>query len=322
MKKYCMLILFILSPLVFAQNTTPKFTDYQVSGVYQGNNHKLVLDDFGKNYKTRLQSAIERDKPSFAGHYIVTGWGCGSGGCNTGAVIDAITGQAYPLPVALSAVYPLKPEFANEVGEEHIYKLNSRLMIFAGNIDGVGEDVIQFYEFKNDKFILLKSEPYNKAQVKVQVDDQIDDQADSQVDDQVKAQVDDVVALQVLTADDRVEIIRKVYADKSARHVKTEAFPLVNCENMAKYFEYVAGAMVRIATTYPDLGDRFANNVIVDAGLEYLENYRPPNGIDGLGSTTDAVSGLINVYRKGEMNALTADYAKSECEKQNLYVTK
>lgn len=146
----------------------PKFKDYPADKMYSGKNHALVLNEFGKEFKTRLSNALKTNKPDFAGHYIVTSWGCGTSGCNTGAVIDAITGVAYPLPVALSSVYPLKKEFESEHydGQELIYKANSRLMIFAGNLEGLeqgdGEDTIAFYEFKDGKFKLLKSMPYGR----------------------------------------------------------------------------------------------------------------------------------------------------------------
>jgi|GEM_PF-331163 len=144
----------------------PKFKDYPAEKTYTGKNHSLVLDEFSKQFKTRLSDAIKNNKPEFSGHYIVTGWGCGTSGCNTGAVIDVITGQTYPFPVALSSVYPVKPEFGDSDGQEHIYRLNSRLMIFAGNLEGMeqgnGEDTIAFYEFKDGKFVLLKAMPYGR----------------------------------------------------------------------------------------------------------------------------------------------------------------
>jgi hypothetical protein len=145
---------------------TPQYKDYKVYKIYKGKNHSLRMDYFGKMYKTRLRYAIKHGKPNFAGKYIVTGWGCGTSGCNTGAVINAKTGKATPWPIELSSVYPLKPEFEQEDGQEHLYKLNSRLMIFAGNLNGAaagsGDDSVEFYEFKNGKFIFLKSKSYGK----------------------------------------------------------------------------------------------------------------------------------------------------------------
>ena len=145
---------------------TPQFIDYPAEQIYSGPNQPLIMDAFGKEYRTRLTEAITHGKPNFGGRYLVTRWGCGSGGCNEGAVIDATTGQAYPFPVMLSSVTPLKPEFENEDGQELIFELNSRLMIFAGNLygqaQGEANDTVQFYEFKDGNFILIKSMPYNR----------------------------------------------------------------------------------------------------------------------------------------------------------------
>ncbi len=150
----------------FSEEKIPQFKDYKVKEIYKGKNHPLVMDEFGKMYRTRLKYAIKHGKSTFAGHYIVTAWGCGTGGCNTGAIIDAKTGQAYPWPVVLASVYPLKEEFEDESGQEHIYKLNSRLMIFAGELETSetdGHDIVEFYEFNNGKFIYITSRPYGKA---------------------------------------------------------------------------------------------------------------------------------------------------------------
>ncbi|MCK5901786.1 MAG: hypothetical protein KAG28_01440 [Cocleimonas sp.] len=169
------LTLFFLSSVSFSAEKVPQFKQYKVNKIYKGKNHPLVMDKFGRSYKTRLRAAIKEQKPSFAGKYLVTGWGCGTSGCNTGAIIDATTGQAYQWPVILFSVYPLKAEFEekDEAGQEQLYRRNSRLMIFAGGIEsGVDAnatddknnyDVVKFYEFNNGKFTLLKTMPYGKG---------------------------------------------------------------------------------------------------------------------------------------------------------------
>lgn len=143
----------------------PQFKDYPAEAPYTGRNHPLVMDDeFSRSYRTRLRDAIANGKPEFAGRYIVARWGCGSGGCNVGAVIDAATGRAVPMPGAVMSVYPLKPEFAKEDGQELIYKLSSRLLIQAGDMDrDNGKDVVEFHELRDGKFHLLKSAPYGRA---------------------------------------------------------------------------------------------------------------------------------------------------------------
>lgn len=151
---------------IISTDTVPQFKNYPVEQIYTNENHPLILNEFGKKYKTRLSYALKHDKPNFAGHYIVVTWGCGTGGCNTGAVVDAITGEAYPFPISISSVSPLKPEYENDNGQELIYKLKSRIIVFAGNLDGStngnGEDTIEFYEFKDGEFVFLKSIPYGK----------------------------------------------------------------------------------------------------------------------------------------------------------------
>lgn len=153
---------------VQAQPAAPQFKDYPADAAYTGANHALVIDsDFAKLFRTRLGNAIASSKPDFAGRYIVVRWGCGSDGCNMGAVIDATTGHATALPVVLSSASPVKPEFGNEAGQELIYKRSSRLMVFAGDINieqpkGGSGDTVAFYEFANGKFRLVKSLPYGR----------------------------------------------------------------------------------------------------------------------------------------------------------------
>ncbi len=150
----------------YLKNTTQRLANYKAPAIYTGENHPLVMDEFSRRFRTRLDNAISNQKLSFAGHYLVTGWGCGSSGCNTGAVIDAKTGVATPFPTSLSSVYPLKPAFADEDGQAHIYALNSRLMVFAGNLESEnssGRDMVEFYEFKNGKFVFLDAEAYGRA---------------------------------------------------------------------------------------------------------------------------------------------------------------
>ncbi|WP_432725634.1 hypothetical protein [Variovorax sp. W6] len=145
----------------------PQFRDYPADAPYTGKNHPLVLDsDFARSYRTRLREAIASGKPSFAGRYIVTRWGCGTGGCNVGAVIDASTGHAISMPNALMSVYPLKPQYEKEDGQELIYKLSSRLLVQAGDIDSSnssGKDVVEFYELRDGKFRFIRSVPYGRA---------------------------------------------------------------------------------------------------------------------------------------------------------------
>ena len=142
----------------------PLFKEFPVNEIYKEKNHKLILDDFSKQFRTRLKKLIKADKPTFAGKYLVARWGCGSEGCNMGAIIDASTGKVYSFPVSMSSVYPIRPDAEGE-GQELIYKINSRLMIFAGDLEGEKNypDSVLFYEFTGKEFKLLKVLPYGKA---------------------------------------------------------------------------------------------------------------------------------------------------------------
>ncbi len=170
--RYTLAVAALCATAVQAQPTAPQFKDYPADAPYTGANHALVIDsEFAKLFRTRLRNALESSKPDFAGRYIVVRWGCGSGGCNMGAVIDAATGHATRLPVVLSSAYPLKPEFEKEDGQELIFKLTSRLMVFAGDInieqpEGGSGDTVAFYELTKGKFRLVKSLPYGRKDMK------------------------------------------------------------------------------------------------------------------------------------------------------------
>ena len=118
-----------------------------------------------RTFKTRLSDAL-RDGINFAGHYIVAGWGCGTG-CISGAIIDARNGNVYwPLPLyALASGF--KPD-GNYVDEPVVYRKNSRLLIITGS-PGVKDNEKEkpngkyFYEWRDNdlkliKFIPLKSD--------------------------------------------------------------------------------------------------------------------------------------------------------------------
>ncbi len=92
-------------------------------------------------------------KPNFAGHYIVSTWGCGAE-CIMGAVIDANTGKVYWLPSTVCC-------WGFDVGEKFQpieFRLDSRLIVFSGERDEKeGDNGKHFYEFKDNKFVHIQS---------------------------------------------------------------------------------------------------------------------------------------------------------------------
>lgn len=125
---------FILVLPVAAQSTSPKFKDYTAQEVYEGKNAKAKT---GKGwgqphpeggylpsmFRTRLNAASESGQVNFAGHYILTTWGCGSGGCIDGAIIDAKSGDVFWLPQSACCAD----------GDDYFYEKESRLLKVVAN---------------------------------------------------------------------------------------------------------------------------------------------------------------------------------------------
>lgn len=87
-----------LSPTDWRKDRPPQFSDFPARHIYHG---KSAAVDWSSNpkartYRTRLKEAASCS-PDFAGHYIVTQWGCGSNcqdinfiNARNGAVIDGV----------------------------------------------------------------------------------------------------------------------------------------------------------------------------------------------------------------------------------------
>ena len=137
----------------------PKFTDYFIESHYSNPNKPLIQKNFGRLYRTLLKKALKEKKPEFAGKHIIVQWGCddGKNECTTGGVIDASTGKATEFPFKY---------YAHNGSKEIIYKLNSSLIIFAGDFefkDGrTEENRVLFYEFKDGEFLFLKASEYKE----------------------------------------------------------------------------------------------------------------------------------------------------------------
>src|SRR5260221_7219653 len=89
--------------------------------------------DFKRNpdartFRTRLSEALAGGV-NFAGHYVVAGWGCGTG-CISGAIIDARTGNVFwPEQFGGIGVWYGKDNYADEPVQ---YKKNSRMLVVLG----------------------------------------------------------------------------------------------------------------------------------------------------------------------------------------------
>jgi len=153
----------ILSVSAFGQAASvPKFAAYPATV----EKAKAKSIDFKKNpdaltFRTRLTDGLKRGV-NFAGHYIVVGWGCGTG-CISGAILDARTGNVFwPEQFNALGVWYGGEEYT---AEPVAYRKNSRLLIITGvpaqKSDAVTEKPsgVYYYEWKNNRLRQVKFVP-------------------------------------------------------------------------------------------------------------------------------------------------------------------
>jgi len=137
-----------------AQTGAPRFDDYPVNERYTGKTAPLVLSGAARTYRTRLREAA-RENPNFAGHFIVTSWGCGTE-CVMGAIIDAKTGRVFMLPTSLCC-------WGGNVDEKFKpleFRVNSNLIVLSGaRNEKEGDNATRFYKFEKNRLALIKSIP-------------------------------------------------------------------------------------------------------------------------------------------------------------------
>lgn len=148
--KYLPIIAFVFcfSFSIFAQNKTPEFADYPANETYNGKNRSVKIKTDHKYLKKRLDWAVKNQKPNFAGHYILTFWGCGVS-CIQGAAIDAKTGKVYFLGFSVVSL---------DNRELFKHRLDSSLIIFHGMRREIEtDDGDHYYRFDGEKFVHLKT---------------------------------------------------------------------------------------------------------------------------------------------------------------------
>ena len=133
-----------------AQERVPRFDDYPVRAIYRGRPARVVLTPDNRLFRTRLREAA-RQPTNFAGHYVVTTWGCGTG-CRSGAVVDLKSGRVYPLPHQLCCWPYGEPPYPEPLE----FRPHSRLIVLTGARGATetedGEVGVHFYEFRNGRF--------------------------------------------------------------------------------------------------------------------------------------------------------------------------
>lgn len=149
-------LFFVLSFRVIA---APQFKDYPVE-LYTGKPQAFIADKETRVFKTRFKEA--GNKVDFAGHYSIGGFGCGAL-CQHPIAVDLKTGKGNYLVGATTGCY----KEGGYIESETYYKPDSRLFIFAGQLDGDNEDadkcLIHYYVEENGKLKLIDKQPFAKS---------------------------------------------------------------------------------------------------------------------------------------------------------------
>jgi len=159
-------VLVLIIGSAFTQTKRPAFISYSAAV----EKPRVRAIDFkaspdARSFRTRLSDAI-KSGVNFAGHYVVAGWGCGTG-CISGAIIDARNGRVY-WPIQFNAMSTWYD--GNDYVDKPIeYRNNSRLLILRGS-PGVKEGDADkpygeyYYEFRNNELRLIKFIPYKRTE--------------------------------------------------------------------------------------------------------------------------------------------------------------
>ena len=126
----------------------PKFSQFPARKYNRGPTGRVDLSDpHAYSYRTRLREGAQQGA-NFAGHYRVVTWGCGTD-CETGAIIDAFTGHVVFLPSVNS--YQMEHEMDPDYNSI-VFRLDSRLIVFAGQLNDQGEKATFFMDFDGKTF--------------------------------------------------------------------------------------------------------------------------------------------------------------------------
>jgi len=153
------LVLVFLSLAVFGQKGVPQFKDYPAGKIYRGKNAPVKLTNSDERmFRTRLTEAAKQ-KPNFAGHYVLTSWGCGTE-CLSGAAIDVRTGKVSFFDFSICCWGTNVDENFEAIN----FRPDSKLIIFSGmRNEKDGDDGAHFYKFENGRFVFIKTLPIKKS---------------------------------------------------------------------------------------------------------------------------------------------------------------
>jgi hypothetical protein len=111
----------------------------------------IIIPREAKTFAIDLKKAYRSSEINYACHYVFVPLNCGMG-CDSGGVVDVLTGRAYPLPGGVSD----PPELEDYDFTRIEFRKDSRLIILTGNINEVntnpGKLVRHYYLIENNGF--------------------------------------------------------------------------------------------------------------------------------------------------------------------------
>ena len=136
---------------VAAAEPAPRFEDFPAPERMTGPNAPLALTRKDMQFRTMLGEAAHQ-RPNFAGHYVLTYWGCGAG-CVMGAAIDARTGRVAWLPGTICC-WPL------EVQDPLAFQLDSTLVAMTGlRNENERDQGTHYYRIDGLRFVHVRDVP-------------------------------------------------------------------------------------------------------------------------------------------------------------------
>jgi len=143
----------------------PRFSDYPAKPFAGPNAAPDVGSDTrSKRYRTQLTSWA-REKANFAGHYILSTWGCGTG-CTEIAIIDAMTGKVFHPPEArANHIEGVDPDVLVDIREGERredfgalrYRPDSRLLVLFGKPNGRAENEgISYFVWDHERLTRIR----------------------------------------------------------------------------------------------------------------------------------------------------------------------
>ncbi|WP_338665326.1 hypothetical protein VQH23_09155 [Pararoseomonas sp. SCSIO 73927] len=133
----------------------PRFENFPATAGPPARTAPLILTPPDRRYRTRLRAAAA-ERPNFAGHYVLTTWGCGTE-CVYGAAVNLRTGRVTFLPFT-TCCFSEAPEGTEEMVA---FRQDSSLLVLLGMTDERGTDIgAHYYRIQGDRLVHLRSVPF------------------------------------------------------------------------------------------------------------------------------------------------------------------